>query len=183
MRIISGQWRGRKLASPPDESVRPTSDRVREAVFSMIQARLGGFAGLRVADIFSGSGALGLEALSRGASHATFVDSARASCRLVEQNAATLGAKSQVQILNRPATTLPPAAAPYDLLFLDPPYGKGLVAPTLAELLRQNWVAEDALVVVETPREEEIGESAWDIQRTATYGVTRITLLAPVSAA
>ena len=182
MRIIAGQWRGRKLASPADDSVRPTSDRVREAVFSMIGARLGGFSGLRVADIFSGSGALGLEALSRGASHATFVDAARTSCRLVEQNAATLGAKAQVHVLNRPATNLAPATEPFDLLFMDPPYGKGLVAPTLAQLLQQGWVAADALVVVETPREEEITDPAWEVVRTALYGATRITLLSPASA-
>lgn len=179
MRIIAGQWRGRKLASPSGEAVRPTSDRVREAVFSMIGARLGGFSGLRVADIFSGSGALGLEALSRGAAHATFVDAARPSCRLVEQNAATLGATAQVQVLNRPATSLPPAAQPFDLLFLDPPYGKDLVAPTLAQLRQQGWVASDALVVVETPREEEISDPAWEVVRTALYGATRITLLSP----
>ena len=183
MRIIAGQWRGRKLASPPDEAVRPTSDRVREAVFSMLQSRLGGFSGLRVADVFSGSGALGLESLSRGASHATFVDSARASCRLVEQNAATLGAKAQVQVLNRPATNLPPTSDAYDLVFMDPPYGKDLVRPALDQLLQQGWAGADTLVVVETPRDEEISDPAWDILRTATYGITRITLLTPVQSA
>lgn len=181
MRIIAGQWRGRKLAAPAGEAVRPTSDRVREAVFSMVQSRLGGFAGLRVADVFSGSGALGLEALSRGAEHATFVDVARASCRLVEQNAATLGAKAQIQVLNRPATNLPPVSAPFDLLFLDPPYGKDLVAPALAHLRQQGWVAEDALLVVETPKEEEVADPAWEVLRTAVYGATRITLLSPAA--
>lgn len=183
MRIIAGQWRGRKLASPPDESVRPTSDRAREAVFSMLQSRLGGFAGLRVADIFSGSGALGLEALSRGAVHATFVDSARTSCRLVEQNAATFGAKAQIQVLNRPSTNLPAVADPFDVVFMDPPYGKDLVAPTLTQLLQQGWVGADSLVVVETPRDEEIAASEWETLRTATYGIARITLLAPLAAA
>lgn len=183
MRIIAGQWRGRKLASPPDESVRPTSDRVREALFSMLQARLGGFHGLRVADVFSGSGALGLEALSRGAVHATFVDSARASCKLVEQNAATLGARAQIQVLNRPATSLPAVNDPFDLVFMDPPYGKDLVAPTLEQLLQQGWAGADTIVVVETPREEEIAHPAWDILRTAAYGITRITLLTPVASA
>lgn len=181
MRIIAGQWRGRKLASPPDESVRPTSDRVREAVFSMIAARLGGFSGLRVADIFSGSGALGLESLSRGASHATFVDSARTSCRLVEQNATTLGAKAQIQVLNRPATNLPPAVESYDVVFMDPPYGKDLVQPALAQLLQQGWAGADTLVAVETPRDEEVTDPAWEIMRTATYGITRITLLRPAA--
>lgn len=180
MRIIAGQWRGRRLASPPDDSVRPTTDRVREALFSMVAARIGGFADLRVADLFSGSGALGLEALSRGAAHATFVDSARTSCRLVEQNAATLGARDRIQVLNRPATSLPPAAEPFDLIFMDPPYGKGLVQPTLAELAARNWVAEGSLVVVETPRAEEIADPAWSVLRTATYGGTRISLLLPV---
>lgn len=183
MRIIAGQWRGRKIAPPPDDAVRPTSDRVREAVFSMLQSRLGSFSGLRVADVFSGSGALGLESLSRGASHATFVDSARTSCRLVEQNAATLGAKAQIQVLNRPATNLPPTTDAYDVVFIDPPYGKDLVAPALAQLLQQGWVGADTLVVVETPRDENVDDPAWEILRTATYGVTRITLLAPAASA
>lgn len=180
MRIIAGQWRGRKLLSPPDDAVRPTTDRVREALFSMIQARLGGFAGLRVADIFSGSGALGLEALSRGAEHATFVDSARASCRLVEQNAAALQAGDRIQVLNRPATSLPPAAEPYDLIFMDPPYGKSLVGPTLAQLAYQNWVSPETIVVVETPRAEEINDPSWTVLRSATYGGTRVSLILPL---
>ncbi|MGK2284736.1 16S rRNA (guanine(966)-N(2))-methyltransferase RsmD [Pedomonas sp. V897] len=181
MRIIAGQWRGRKLTSPPDDAVRPTTDRVREALFSMVAARLGGFAGLRVADIFSGSGALGLEALSRGAEHATFVDSARTSCRLVEQNAATLGATGRIQVLNRPATDLPPVDTPFDLIFMDPPYGKGLVLPTLARLIDRNWAGSGSLVVVETPRAEEIVDPAWSVLRSATYGGTRISLLLPMS--
>lgn len=177
MRIIAGQWRGRKLLSPPDDSVRPTTDRVREALFSMIAVRVGGFAGLRVADIYSGSGALGLEALSRGAEHATFVDAARASCRLIEQNAATLGAKDRVRVLNVSATALPAAAEPYDLVFMDPPYGKGLVEPTLAHLVQQGWVGAETLVSVETPRPEEISGPAWTVIRTAAYGGTRISLI------
>ena len=122
MRIISGAWRGRTLEAPPGLTTRPTADRVREALFSMLASRLGSFEDLRVADLFAGSGALGFEALSRGAAHATFVESGAAAAAVIRRNAAKLGA--DVKILGGSAMALP-RSEPFDLIFADPPYAPG----------------------------------------------------------
>ena len=125
MRIIAGEWRGRRLEAPPGMATRPTADRVRETLFSMLASRLGSFEGLRVADLFAGSGALGLEALSRGAAHATLRrESTPQPPRRSRRNAAKLGALDRVQILGGSALALP-QADPFDLIFADPPYAPG----------------------------------------------------------
>ena len=119
MRIIAGRWRGRPIEAPPGLATRPTADRVRETLFSMLTSRLGSFEDLRVADLFAGSGALGFEALSRGAAHATFVENASAAVASLKRNAAKLGA-DDAQILGGSALALP-RAEPFDLIFADPP--------------------------------------------------------------
>ena len=130
MRIIAGQWRGRPLVAPHGQDTRPTADRVREALFSMLASRLGSFEGLQVADLFAGSGALGLEALSRGAAHCVFVENDRRGGRRDPRQyrrARRLGRSAGEE---RRACRLP---APADLAFLDPPYGSGLAAAVLAQ--------------------------------------------------
>src|SRR5437870_13695463 len=122
MRIIAGAWRGRVIEAPPGQATRPTADRVRETLFSMLVSRLGTFEDLRVADLFAGSGALGFEALSRGAAHATFVENDRGAAEAIRRNAQKLGAS--IQLLTRSALALP-QSEPFDLVFADPPYSAG----------------------------------------------------------
>ena len=151
-RIIGGEARGRRLRTPTGDSTRPTADRVREALFSAVEARLGTLAGRRFLDVFAGSGAVGLEARSRGAAHVTLVEKDRSVARIIEDNARALGFDN-VHVLALRAERLPqaPPDAACDVVFLDPPYD--VPAEGVAEVLRQlrktGWVAEDALVVVE----------------------------------
>lgn len=155
MRIISGSFRGRRLATPVGEGCRPAMGRTREALFSMLEARGGGLAGARVLDIFAGSGSLALEALSRGAASAALVENARPSLRALEANVAALGVEDRARVfpedalrfLRRPAAAV--AGAPFDLVFLDPPYRKGLALSALTALTTGGWLAPGALVSAE----------------------------------
>lgn len=177
MRIIAGEWRGRKLETPPGDATRPTADRVREALFSMLASRLGSFEGLRVADIFAGSGALGLEALSRGAAHCTFVERDRGALKALEANMAMLGAKARIESIG--AEHLGPAPSPVDLLLLDPPYGSGLVGNVLKRATTQGWIGPASWISVETARDEAVDVSAFEAETERMIGKARITLLRP----
>ncbi|OYQ28264.1 16S rRNA (guanine(966)-N(2))-methyltransferase RsmD [Sandarakinorhabdus cyanobacteriorum] len=148
MRIISGRWRGRAIAAPAGQATRPTSDRAREAIFSMLASRLGSFDGLDVLDVFAGTGALGLEALSRGAGSACFIDNDAAAVKAIKANLATLGAIAAVR--QSPVTSLGPAPRGHHLVFLDPPYGQGLAGPALAHLAAHGWLAPGAIISIET---------------------------------
>ncbi len=154
MRIIAGRWRGRAIAAPPGDATRPTSDRAREAIFSMLASRLGSFDGLAVLDLFAGSGAMGLEALSRGAGSACFVDADGAAVKAIRANLATLGAAGDVR--HSPVSALGPAPRGHDLVFLDPPYGQGLAGPALVQLAARGWLAPGALISVETAAGETL---------------------------
>lgn len=156
MRIIAGDWRGRALASvgkgDAGAHLRPTADRVRESLFSMLGGgRFGDpITEARVLDLFAGTGALGLEALSRGAAEATFVDDGRVAGRLIRDNIATLKAGDRATLAARDATRLGPnPGAPHTLVFCDPPYGKGLGETALQAALTGGWIAPGALVVWE----------------------------------
>lgn len=149
MRIISGEWRGRRLTAPEGQATRPTADRARETLFSMLTSRLGGFSGLRVADLFAGSGALGFEALSRGAASCVFVEQDRAAIAAIRANAAALHAV-HVDVRQQSVQTLGKAPAPLDLLFLDPPYGAVDLAPVLLRLIDQGWAIPGCMISVET---------------------------------
>jgi len=152
MRIIGGRWRGRTLAAPKTMAVRPTSDRLRETLFNvLIHAYDDPVRGARVLDLFAGTGALGLEALSRGASYALFVDDSTEGRGLVKANVDALGAAGISKVFRRDATRLGRAHpnAPFSLVFCDPPYGKGLAGPALTAALAGGWLAPGALVVVE----------------------------------
>lgn len=156
MRIIAGQWRGRALKAPEGEATRPTADRVREALFSMLTSRLGSFEDLRVLDLFSGTGALGLEALSRGAGHVIFVEANRIALDALKANITGLGAGGRTTVIAQPAETLGRAAQPCDLLLLDPPYGSGLAGPALMRAVEQGWVAPHAMASIETGKGEAV---------------------------
>jgi 16S rRNA (guanine966-N2)-methyltransferase len=151
-RVIAGIAGGRRLAVPAGRDTRPTSDRAREGLFSTVQALLGPLDGLRVADLYAGSGAVGLEALSRGAAHALLVESHPRALKVIRQNAGALGLPGAVPLgekVERLARTAPDE--PYDLIFADPPYALADAAVTalLEDLRDHGWAAPDALVVIE----------------------------------
>ena len=154
MRIIAGEWRGRKLVAPQGDATRPTADRARETLFSMLASRLGGFTGLAVADLYAGSGALGFEALSRGAASCVFVEQDREAIGAIRTNAATLGAAA-ADIRQQSVTGLARSTAPLDLLFLDPPYLTTNLGAELERLIAQGWIGAGSMVSVETG----VGES------------------------
>jgi 16S rRNA (guanine966-N2)-methyltransferase len=170
MRIIAGLWRGRAIVAPKGLATRPTSDRTREGLFSMLTSRIGSFEGLKVADIFAGSGALGLEALSRGAEHCVFVDNDRAAIEAIRANLVSLGASGEVRPGGAEHLRLP---HPVDLAFLDPPYRSGLATAVLEKL----ELAPGALVSVETARDEDVEASGLEEEAVRTYGKAKITLL------
>lgn len=158
MRIIAGSRRGRVLAAPAGPATRPTADRVRQALFDMLlHAPWGGHALLadaHVLDAFAGTGALGLEALSRGAAHATFFETDRMALAALRANIRTCRWEQECTVLARDVTRTPQAPRPASLLFLDPPYHKNLVPQTMTALHAAGWVAPGALAVVETARDE-----------------------------
>lgn len=160
MRIVAGQWRGRALAAPPGRTTRPTADRVRQALFDMLlHAPWGGYdlmANARVLDGFAGTGALGLEALSRGAAHCTFFETDRAALAILRANIAACGARDRATVRAGDVTRPPAAAHACDLLLLDPPYGQGLPERALAALGRTGWIAPGALIVIETGADEAL---------------------------
>ena len=182
MRIIGGNRRGLKLAEVGEGDaaahLRPTSDRVREAIFNLlINAHGNPVTGARVLDLFAGTGALGLEALSRGAVEAAFVDDGTKAFALLKANIAKLGAEGQTRILRQNATRLPPnPGAPFTLVFLDPPYGKALGEAALTSAQAQGWLAPGAIIVWEegTAPTPPAGFTQIDQRR---YGDTTVTLL------
>lgn len=180
MRIIAGAWRGRRLESAPGMATRPTADRVREVLFSMLISRLGSLEGLRVADLFAGSGALGFEALSRGAAFACFVESDPAALAAIESNARTLGA-SPVRVLRGSALVLP-ASDPFDLIFADPPYSAGSGTAAVEAVARAGWLAAGGWMAIETARGETVEPGALALAAARQAGRARLTLLrAPFS--
>lgn len=156
LRIIGGRWRGRKLAFSPRPGLRPTADRTRETLFNWLA---GHTPQARCADLFAGSGALGLEALSRGAAHVDFVDNDRAGVAAITAILASLGAADAAHCHHATAERfLQTANGPYDLVFLDPPFASGLAAPTMALLARRGLLAPGAMVYLETASGEEAPE-------------------------
>jgi len=152
MRIVGGRLRGRALAAPRSAAIRPTADRLRETVFNVLAHAYGDpVTDARVLDLFAGTGALGLEALSRGAAFALFVDEGAEARALIRENIAALGLGGVSRIFRRDATRLGSAhpLAPFTLVFLDPPYGQGLARQALAAARAGQWLASNALIVVE----------------------------------
>ncbi|MGR3713860.1 MAG: 16S rRNA (guanine(966)-N(2))-methyltransferase RsmD [Shimia sp.] len=185
MRIIAGEYRGIALANvgkgDAGAHLRPTTDRVRESLFNVL---MGGKFGdpiedARVLDLFAGTGALGLEALSRGAAEVCFVDDGRKSGQLIRENIRITRAKAATRLISADATRLPVNAdAPFDLLFLDPPYGKGLGHKALEAAHKGGWISDDALIVWEenSPQQAPLGFETLDQRR---YGDTHVSFVAP----
>jgi 16S rRNA (guanine966-N2)-methyltransferase len=174
VRIIAGKWRGRVIEAPPGQGTRPTAGRVRETLFSMLASRLGSFDDLRVADLFAGSGALGLEALSRGAASATFVDSDKAAAGAINRNAGKLGIG--VEILGGSALALP-RAGPFDLIFADPPYAEGAGTSVVQSVLKADWLAPGGWMSVETSTRDQVEPSDLEVDAIRDVGRARLTLL------
>ncbi len=152
MRVVGGRLRGRNIASPTSNTIRPTQDRLRESVFNILMhAYENPIDGARVLDLFAGTGALGIEAVSRGAAFALFIDNGAEARALLRNNVESLGLGGTTKVYRRDATNLGPAhpMEPFSLVFLDPPYGKGLADKALASLREGGWLTPDALVVVE----------------------------------
>jgi len=152
MRIVGGRLRGRALAAPKSQAIRPTADRLREALFNILVHAYGDpVSGARVLDLFAGTGALGLEALSRGAAFALFIDDGAEARALLRENVAALGLGGVTRIFRRDACKLGPAhpIEPFSLAFLDPPYGRGLAEAALASARAGGWLTPAALIVVE----------------------------------
>ena len=178
MRIISGQFRGRALIAPAGDATRPTADRVREALFSMLASRVGSFEGLRVFDGFAGTGALGLEALSRGCAAATFVEKDADAVAALKRNIATMKAPAEMRITvtASPVEALGHAIAPHDIILLDPPYLSGLADAALVRLAERGWIAPHAIISVETSRKEVVN-SDFEVLAVRDHGKARLHLL------
>lgn len=174
MRIIAGEWRGRPIEAPPGPATRPTADRVRETLFSMLASRLGTFEGLRVADLFAGSGALGLEALSRGAASVIFVESYPNAVEAIRRNAGKLGAGSRVEVIAGSALALP-KREPYDLIFADPPYAPGSGTAVVREIEVAGWLAPGGWLSVETSRGDAVDAGRLLSETFREVGSARLT--------
>ena len=177
MRIIAGEWRRRQLRAPPGDATRPTADRTRETLFAMLQSRLGDFEGLAVADLFAGSGALGLEALSRGAASCLFVEHDPAAIRALRANIAALRAQPQCEVRAGSVMQLGPAPAPLDLILLDPPYNSGAGGVALDRMHRLGWIGSGTWIALETGHDEKVQVKALAIETERKVGKARLNLL------
>ncbi len=162
MRIVAGKFKGRALATPKDQTTRPTGDRVRESLFNILAHGVPGFEleGARVLDLFAGTGALGLEALSRGAKYCLFIENAPSARGVIRTNVEALHLTGVTKIWRRDATALGPAGnmGAFDLIFADPPYGRGLGEMALREVRERDWIRPDGIAVL-----EESADAALDI--------------------
>ena len=177
MRIIAGEWRGRKLVAPKGDFTRPTADRTRETLFSMLASRLGSFEGLSVLDLFAGSGALGLEALSRGAGHCLFVEQEAEAVKAIRANIDTFDARSRTQVQQGSVMSLGPAKAPHDLILLDPPYDTGAGQVALDRMARLGWIGPATWIALETRKTEDVAVKALDIEAERKVGKAKLTIL------
>lgn len=185
MRIVGGEFKGRAIAAPAGRDTRPTSDRARESVFNVLAHAdwSPGVEGRRVLDLFAGSGALGLEAMSRGAAFALFVETDATARGTIRDNIEALGLFGTTRIHRRDATDLgvKPAGLgdPFDLVFLDPPYGKGLGERTLAKLGAGGWITADALIMLEVGADETPKLEAFETLDERGYGAAKVFFLKP----
>lgn len=181
MRIVGGKFSGRTLHAPSGLAVRPTSDRVRESLFNILEHGDYALEGARVIDLFAGSGALGLEAISRGATFALFVEEGAASRAAIRRNVESLALTGATRIFRRDATKLgamPAGITPFELAFLDPPYDLGLAPPCLRALAEGGWLAPGATLVVETRQNEALdAPPAFTLADERTYGDTKLWFL------
>jgi 16S rRNA (guanine966-N2)-methyltransferase len=174
MRIIAGQWRGRKLVAPAGQATRPTSDRTRETLFNMLASRLGSFEDLRVADLYAGSGALGFEALSRGAAEVIFVETDVTARAAIEANARAL--KVEPGIAAHSAAKLPHGPT-FDLVLADPPYAEGSGSAVVAAVQAAGWLATGGWLAIETCRGDPVDPGTLEIEAERDSARARLTLL------
>ena len=179
MRIVAGRNRGRRLVAPAGGTARPPADRARQALFNILGSAAGcALDGARVVDCFAGTGALGLEALSRGAAHACFLESHPAALAALAANIAALGEAERTTAIRGDATRPPPAVLPCRLALLDPPYHSGLAGPCLEALARGGWLADGAVAVVEVAaREPFAAPSGFVVVDERIYGAARLVFL------
>jgi len=177
MRIIAGELRGRKLAAPKGDATRPTADRARETLFAMLTSRLGDFEGLQVADLFAGSGALGLEALSRGAAHCLFVENDRAALDVIRANITALGAQAKTRVEAGSVTQLRAANRSLDLILADPPYHSGAGEVALDRLLRLGWIGPETWIALETSAKEDVAIKGLEVEAERRVGKGKLSLL------
>lgn len=177
MRIIAGAWRRRLLRAPRGDATRPSADRTRETLFSMLASRIGDFAGLQVADLFAGSGALGLEALSRGAGHCLFVEHDPAAITALRANIQALDAQGRCEVRVGSVLALGPARAPLDLILLDPPYHGGAGAVALDRLGRLGWIGPATWIALEVAAAETVRLRSLAIEAERKVGAARLVLI------
>jgi len=182
MRIISGASKGRRLVTPKSQAIRPTSDRVKESIFNLLGEEVEGKA---ILDLFAGTGNLGIEALSRGAKRALFVEKGRQAVRLIQRNLSQTGMREQSEILpkdvSRAIGILKQRGESFDLILMDPPYEKGLIQKTLLKLQSHRIYHEDSILIIEHDRREPIPEKleGWTLIRQRGIGDTVISFLSP----
>jgi 16S rRNA (guanine966-N2)-methyltransferase len=176
MRIIAGEWRGRPLVAPKGDATRPTADRTRETLFSMLTSRIGAFDDLTVGDFFAGSGALGLEALSRGAASCLFVEQDRAAIDALRSNCAKLGIE-RPDIRQTSVMALGSAPAPLDIIFMDPPYASGAGAVALDKLGRLGWTGPSSWISIETGHKETVEVKGFSVVAERVVGKAKLHLL------
>jgi 16S rRNA (guanine966-N2)-methyltransferase len=187
MRIVAGSFKGRDIHGPTSLATRPTSDRVRESLFNILAHGVDGFSleGARVMDLFAGTGALGLEALSRGAKFCQFVEESAEARGIIRKNADSCGAIGQCKIWRRDATDLGACApqSPFDLVFADPPYNKGLGEKALRSLLAGDWLSAGAVVVLEEVEKAVVADvTGLTLLDTRVYGDTQVRIYQRASA-
>ena len=176
MRVISGPWRGRPIVAPKGDATRPTADRTREALFSMLASRVGSFDELAVADLFAGSGALGIEALSRGAATCLFVEQDKAALDALRANLAKLDVAG-ADVRATSVLALGPAPRPLDIVMMDPPYGSGAGAVAADKLARLGWIGPATWLSIETAKNEALDLPQFAVDAERSYGKARVTLL------
>lgn len=179
LRIIAGEWRGRVIDAPLSRDTRPTADRTRETLFSMLTSRMGGFTDRRVADICAGSGALGLEALSRGASAALFVERDAAALAVIRGNIAKLGCAARATVAPHDAGALPQQSAPFDLVMIDPPYAMADTGRILGLLSERGWVDANSWVALETGSSVTPDAPAMTVETVRKVGKAWLHLMQP----
>jgi 16S rRNA (guanine966-N2)-methyltransferase len=182
MRVIAGAWRGRRLVAPAGDTTRPTADRTRETLFSMLTSRLGTFDGLAVADLFAGSGALGIEALSRGAATALFVEQDARALDAIRANVRALDAGARATVRAGSVLALGPARAALDLVLIDPPYRTGAGVVAIDKLARLGWIGPSTWLSLETAANEPVEIAGFVIDADRKVGKARITLLRAATA-
>ncbi|MCF6217031.1 MAG: 16S rRNA (guanine(966)-N(2))-methyltransferase RsmD [Emcibacter sp.] len=178
MRIIGGTHRGRKLTTPPDKNIRPTTDRMRETIFNILTHTSSGLEGARILDVFAGTGAMGLESLSRGAGHCTFFDKDRKALQLVKKNSSLMGNLDKITVRNVSAPKFLRPKIAYDVIFLDPPYELDIIPDTINALRDNGYFADHTILIAEYAAKNNIRFPDFlNIIKDRTYGDARFTIL------